>query len=411
MKILKFLALPAAIIMAGSCSHDPVYPSIGSLYVSTDPAGAEILIDGQTKNRLTPAKIDGITVGWHTVSLRYYRCKEWKQQVEIKPAQTRTLIIKMTNIAPAVIQTVNLTYFGVDMDYAPEARKLFIANKSSFYLTELTLGDSTIISSTDRLVGSWQYLVAASEKANRIYAKITGDSLAVMELTSGTLLKKIPPPRHLGVKNLTFSPDGQYLYAVNSADSSIFIYQTGADTIVKILKLKGEPNEVVGNLSNDNLYVTFDKENRLARVDASTGDELAGTATGTDPMGLFWDLDYQNIGVCNSANRTLMLADALGLGGPTSPVFPYGSIVCDACYSANGTHLWVLQSYPPSTGGDPPPPPGRLALIYKPTWQFVGHYDLGLIPLKIAQSPDGRFIYVLNYLGKDVRVFRTDLMN
>ena len=411
MKILKFLALPAALIMVGSCSHDPVYPSIGSLYVSTDPVGAEILIDGQTKNRLTPAKIDGITVGWHTISLRYYRCKEWSQRLEIKPGQTRNLIIRMPYVVPGVIQRFHLTYFGVDMDYAPEVRKLFIANKSSIYLTELNLGDSTILYATSRLVGSWQYLVAASAQANRIYALINGDSLAVLELNSGTLLKKIPPPRHLGVKNLTFSPDGQYLYAVNSADSSIFIFQTGSDTLIKSLKLGGEPNEIIGSLSNNELYITFDKEKRLARMDAGTGAQLAATATGNAPRGLFWDLANQNIGLCNSTDRTLLVADALGLGGAISPVFPYGTIVCDACYSANGTHLWVLQSYPTSTGGDPPPPPGRLALIYKPTWQFVGHYDLGSIPVKIAQSSDGRFIYVLNYLGQDVMVFRTDLMN
>jgi len=411
MKKFEYLILTALLLIVVGCSHNPVYPSSGSLYISTEPPGVEILIDGKSTNRLTPAKIDGITVGWHTVTLHYYRTKEWKQQVEIKPGQTRTLIIKMPFVLPTVIQSVSLAYFGVDMDYTPENRKIFIANKSSIYLTELTLGDSTISSSASLLVGSWQYLVAANAKADRIYLLIRGDSLAVMGLTSGVLIKKIPPPRQLGVKNLTFSPDGQYLYCANSADSSLFVYQIPGDSLIRTIKLDGEPSEVLGNLANDNLYVAFDQEDRMVRLDAYSGNQLASTSTGNSPMGMFWDKDYQNIGVCNSEDRTVLIMDASGLVGATSPVFPYGSIVCDACYSANGTHMWVLQSYPLNTGSDPAPPPGRLALIYKPTWQFVGHYDLGLVPAKIAQSPDGRFIYVLNYLGQNVMVFRTDLIS
>jgi DNA-binding beta-propeller fold protein YncE len=39
----------------------------------------------------------------------------------------------------------------------------------------------------------------------------------------------------------------------------------------------------------------------------------------------------------------------------------------------------------------------------------VGYFPLGLVSVRMAQSPDGRFLYVLNSLSKNVTVLRTDL--
>ena len=404
----RMLLAPAMawLLLTAGCSHDPVYPSIGSLYVSTDPTGAEILIDGRSQSRFSPAKIDGITVGWHEVTLRYYRCREWRQRVEIKPGQTRNLIIKLAGISPSTIQTLSLPYFGVDMAYEAGARRIYIANKSSPNLVELVLGDSTITGINQLPVGSWQYLVAASSRSDRIYAKINGDSLAVLELSSGSLLKKIPPGRPLGVKALAFSDDGQLVYVSNSTDSSISCYQAGSDSLIGTISLTGSPGEVRVHPVSGDLYVLFDLERRLARLSAINGAVLASGTTGNDPWHLFWGPANQTIGVCNASDKTLTVMDVAGLGGAVSPVFSLCHQVADAAYSSAGTYLWVVMAY---LGGDPPPPPSNLALIYIPTWQFVGYFPLGLVSVRMAQSPDGRFIYVLNSLSKNVTVLRTDL--
>lgn len=406
MKIMLFAMVMAWLFLMAGCSHDPVYPSIGSLYVSTDPTGVEILIDGQSQSRLSPAKIDGIAVGWHEVTLRYYRCKEWRQRVEIKPGQTRNLMVKLSSISPSTVQTLSLPYYGVDMAYDAEVRRIYIANKSSPNLVELVLGDSTITGINQLPVGSWQHLVAASSRSDRIYAKINGDSLAVLELSSGSLLRKIPPARPLGIKALAFSGDGQLVYVSNSTDSSISCYQAGSDSLIRTISLPSSPGEIRVHPATGDLYLLFDLERRLARLSALNGTELASGITGRDPWHLFWGPANQTIGVCNSSDKTLTVMDVAGLGGAVSPVFSLCHQVADAAYSSTGTYLWVVMAY---LGGDPPPPPSNLALIYIPTWQFVGYYPLGLVSARLAQSPDGRFIYVLNSLSKNMTVLRTDL--
>ena len=410
MKAFIGIILIGAYLLLNGCSHDPVYPDIGSLYVSTTPTGAEILIDGVTTGRFTPAKTDGIKAGYHQVTLKYYRCKEWTQPVEIKPGQTKMLMVALPLISPKVIQNYILRNHGEDMAYVPEARKIFIASEAADYLTELTLNDSTIISTASLPIGFTPLLVAASFSANRIYTLISDDKLAVLELSSGILLKVISPPRYLDIKNLTFSADGQYVYTANAADSSICIYQTSGDSLIRTINLDGAPSEVTSDLSGNNLYVIFDKEKRLAKIDANTGSVLANTVTGKDPIGFFWGENYQTIGLCNSSDRTLLLADAGNLASVTSPVFVYGQLTADGCFSPKSSYIWALQSYITAPGDDPPPP-GYLQLLYLPTNRFVGQYLVDRVPLKMAQSPDGRFIYVLNYLTRNIMVVRTDLMD
>jgi DNA-binding beta-propeller fold protein YncE len=406
MRKAALILVCSGLLALGGCSHDPVYPSIGSLYVSTDPVGAEVLIDGRPQGRFSPAKIDGITVGWHQVSLRYYRCREWTQRVEIRPGQTRNLIVRLNNISPSTIQTYALPYYGLDMAYEPEARRIYIANRTSPNLMELVLGDSTVTATNQLAVGSWQYLVAASARSDRIYAKINGDTMAVLGLSSGALLRKIPPSRPLGIRAIAFSPDGQLVYVSNSSDSSLSCYQAGADTLLRTIHLAGSPGEVRVHPVTGDLYVLYDLERRLERLNAAGGEVLASGATGSNPWHLFWGPGYREIGVCNSTDRTLTVMDAAGLGGAVSPVFTLCHQLADAGYSPSGSYLWAVMSF---LGGDPPPPPGNLALIYVPTWQFVGYYPLGLMPVRMAQSPDGRFIYVLNSLSRNLTVLRTDL--
>jgi len=411
MKKLKYLVLGAVLAtLLGSCSHDPVYPSIGSLYVSTDPVGAEILIDGQTKNRSTPAKIDGITVGWHTVTLCYYRCKEWKQQVEIKPGQTRNLSVKMITISPSIVQRYQLNSNGVGLAYDIDSRKIYIANRSTPHLSELFLGDPMILSKRDIFIGSEQFAVTVSSKSNRGYALLSRDSLAVFELSSGTLLGKIPPVSHPGIKHMAFSFDGNYLYVANSADSSISVYHAGPDTIIKTIKLAGSPSEVTSNSAGDKLYVLFGQERRLAMIDIYSGiQQLPSITTGNAPMGMFWDMNYQTMGVCNSVDKTVMLMNPENLAITLSPKMNYGTVVPRACLSSRDSYLWVIGSY--YFIAEQPVNYGVLTLYYTPTWNAVGHYTLGIEPWDMVQSGDGRYLYILVKLSKEVVVFRTDLMD
>lgn len=77
-----------AALAAAGCRHKPQYPEIGSLLIDSDPAGAEILVDGQTVHRSTPARIDGLTVGAHALALRKFNYLDLEAGCYIKPGET-----------------------------------------------------------------------------------------------------------------------------------------------------------------------------------------------------------------------------------------------------------------------------------------------------------------------------------
>ena len=93
-KIIVSIFLTALIFTSG-CHHKPVYPDYGSIYINTEPSGAEILLDGSMTYRVTPVKMDGISVGYHKFTLRMFNCKTENISLEIKPGQTR-LVYKET---------------------------------------------------------------------------------------------------------------------------------------------------------------------------------------------------------------------------------------------------------------------------------------------------------------------------
>lgn len=297
----------------------------------------------------------------------------------------------------------------MDMAYDSDIRKIYIANLSGEYLSELFLGDSVILATNNIFIGAGQYSIAVSSKANRGYALIRGDSLAVLELSSGTLLRKIPPARLLGIKNMAFSFDGNYLYVANSADSSISAYHAGPDTLIKTIKLAGSPSEVASHPAGDKLYVLFGQERRLAIIDIFNSSEMASITTGSAPMGMFWNSNYQTMGICNSIDKTVMLINPENLSITLSPKMVYGTVVPSACLSNSDSYLWAIGAY--YFIPEQPVPSGMLTLYYTPTWNAVGNYSLGLEPWDMIQSWDGRYLYILEKYSKDVVVFSTDLMD
>ena len=400
-------------LLLNGCSHEPVYPSIGSLYISSDPTAAEILVDGKTASRVTPAKIDGISVGLHKVMLRYYNRKDWNGQAEIKPGQTTRLAVSMQEVQPATIQKYNLSgYNPGSMAYVPEARKIVVSFVNVNYMAILFLGDSTILAASYIDVGGPQKaMVSASYNADRIYTCLDNYSITSIGLTSGLLIKTFTFSSIQKINDIAFSYDGLKAFVANGVDSSIFIIDAARDSIVKTIKLSGVPTEVTGDITGNYLYVIFKDDRLLSKIDINSGTEVASQATGNEPMGLFWSVDYHTIGLCHSSDRTLLLTDAGAMATAViSPTFVYGQILTDACYSANGYHIWALEANVTLTT-DEPPPPGMLGLLYQPTGQFVGHFGIGIIPYKIAQSPDGKFLYILETLSRDIRVVRTDIMN
>lgn len=72
-KIILFLLIPFTVLMITSCdtSNDPITPAPqGNIFVSSNPAGAEIWIDGTNTLKTTADTIKNIDEGVHSITLK-----------------------------------------------------------------------------------------------------------------------------------------------------------------------------------------------------------------------------------------------------------------------------------------------------------------------------------------------------
>jgi hypothetical protein len=73
-KLILFLLIPFTVLMFTSCdtSDDPITPDEqGNVFVSSNPAGAEIWIDGSTNTlKTTPDTLKNVDEGVHTITLK-----------------------------------------------------------------------------------------------------------------------------------------------------------------------------------------------------------------------------------------------------------------------------------------------------------------------------------------------------
>ena len=73
----KYIALPILFILTlfiASCSESTINPppvtETGSIYITSDPAGAQIFINGQDKGQVTPDSVTGLDPGNYNVTLK-----------------------------------------------------------------------------------------------------------------------------------------------------------------------------------------------------------------------------------------------------------------------------------------------------------------------------------------------------
>ncbi len=68
-----------------SCNNgsSPSGPETGSIVVVSTPSGAAIFLDGSAANRTTPATLQNVTAGSHTVKLRLTGYSEWQSSVNV----------------------------------------------------------------------------------------------------------------------------------------------------------------------------------------------------------------------------------------------------------------------------------------------------------------------------------------
>ena len=175
-------------------------PSTGSLYVTSDPSGARIDIDGSYRGT-TPIILSGMTTGLHTIIISQSGYNDYFTTATVYAGQIRTVSGTLIPLTPAPDQTGSLSLISY-----PSGADVFIDGSyrgvTPVTLSGLTTGSHTIIISQS---GYTDYSTTAT-----VYAEQT-------RTVSVTLISSNPAPAYTGSITITSFPSGADVYIDGSS--------------------------------------------------------------------------------------------------------------------------------------------------------------------------------------------------
>jgi DNA-binding beta-propeller fold protein YncE len=380
------LALAAACL---SCSHHPVYPDYGSAQLTSNPPGAEVIIDGTNQRQETPCRIDGLAVGTHALTLR----KRWfgvlKQTITIKPGETRRQNFRLD---PLQINKKRYPISGArDLAYDAVHQRAYLASSWSTACGVYDARDSVLTHLYDIELGAGQRLAAVSPAANRLFCLLDDNSLALADPGSPSLIRRLVLPGMSGYTALEISPDGNLVMAADSINRRLVLLDARLGSVIKCVGLPAAPSDAVFGPSGAEAYVTLPQPRRMVRVDLASGTVIASMATGNTPGDLFWNPDHSDIGWCNRIDKSITIVN-LATWSPATAVFGYGTAsVFGACATGEPAYLLMII-------GDQMGQGASLNYCYLPTWDvnaIAGRDMFTGNMIKVCPSGDRRHFYAL----------------
>jgi len=161
--LLFFILIIAMIFSSCDSSDDPITPeSKGSIYLTSNPAGAQIWIDGTNTSQITPDTVTNIDEGVHNVTLKLQDYNDTTISISISADQ-------MSVLGPVVLVTnINTTLFGPVRIYettgttASEPSGLDLSSGKAWGVTSDSSGHVDIYYSTAG-TGGQGYLVQSAD--------------------------------------------------------------------------------------------------------------------------------------------------------------------------------------------------------------------------------------------------------
>ena len=380
----------AALGLWNGCSHHPVYPDYGSARITSDPDGAEIMIDGESTRRTTPCKLDGLGVGPHALTLRMWNYQVQRQTIAIEPAQTAHLNVRMQEVtAPA---SLNRIYGGRDFAYDPVNQRIYIASMGTQCLV-CEISDTVVTPLYGIELGIGQYLVAVSPVTNRVFCLAENGALAMADPNAPNALRWLVLPGMAQCKALLVSPDGNMVVASDYANQRLVLIDARLGSVIRYIGLPGSPGDLLFTPSGSELYVLLPPQRKLVRVDLASGAVLATLATGNAPNGLFWSSDRRSVGFCNRSDNSLTMVSIAAWSGATAAFSLAGTW---GSYATDEPNYIFFMSY------------NGLCCCYLPEWEMS--YLLNSTPygspVRIIASRTPRRYYLLG-LDQGITVIDT----
>jgi formylglycine-generating enzyme required for sulfatase activity len=95
-------AVPEEQVVSPVPTASPVPVELGDLFVKSDPPGAEVFIDGQKQEGITPFTLEGLTVGIHQLILQKGEEFYNEEQIEITPEQFNKYVFPLKKVKGSI---------------------------------------------------------------------------------------------------------------------------------------------------------------------------------------------------------------------------------------------------------------------------------------------------------------------
>lgn len=381
----------AALSLWCGCQHKPVYPDVGSIYLSTESQGAEVLIDGEMRRLMTPVKIDDLEVGRHRVTLRRFNYKAVDLDLEVKPAQITRIYRKLDEIRLLRRDTIDIN--SQDMDLLSDDGSICLSNQDRDYVTLAWLSSEGQISVNQMInVGAPQRLIAGSSRAGKIFVTRTRpdgeEEIAAIEILSGRVLHSLSLDDVRYYSTLAVSRDGNLLLAADSMNKRMVLIDPRLCSVVKTINLSGSPTDLCFDSQDPRIvYVTQTSPNQFSRVNLMTGETERSLPTGNSPGAIFPDNRGLRIGFSNRSQLTYGLVSLAEWTVATSANIIADKFVVSACWSNHDDYVMWAMGY-------------NLGILYLPNWEQTskiyngGQFAYAMV--EILPARDRRHLLMLN---------------
>jgi PEGA domain len=112
-RLILLLIMPLAAMIISSCntSNDPVSPELkGSIYLTSNPAGTQIWLDGANTSKITPDTLLDVNEGVHNVTLKFQDFNDTTFAISVTGNQMSivTNIVLVSNIVTTLFGPVRI---------------------------------------------------------------------------------------------------------------------------------------------------------------------------------------------------------------------------------------------------------------------------------------------------------------
>jgi YVTN family beta-propeller protein len=230
-----------------------------------------------------------------------------------------------------------------------------------------------------------------------------------------------PTPKGTTISNASakanIADDARFVYITYPSNNSVSVINTSTNTVSATVPVGLGPIGVAFNPDGTKAYVTNGGSNNVSVIDTATNSVTASVPVGEAPFGVAVNPDGTKVYITKAtmSHETTDFGDDGSITNSTieeiNPDYisvidtvtnivttvPVGGVPVGIAVSPEGTKVYVTVVY--GNESTARSTPGNISVIDTATNEVVDSVPVGIGPLSVAVTPDGKKIYVVNAGG------------